>query len=57
MNMPKGHTECYFSEDSRHTFQLSNTAAVNALVLELVAKGWKVGTHIKGDFITVYWGA
>ena len=60
MALPKGHTECYFSEVNR--FATSDFELAKSIALDKILMGWKVGleqTNLHGQPVeyTVYWGA
>jgi ribulose bisphosphate carboxylase small subunit len=59
MHLPSGHTECYFSEDSRHNYPEADAKIMMQHVEELLSKGWKVGFIFNPTtkFFTLYWGA
>lgn len=57
MHIPKGHTECYFSEANRVT--TNDFLLAKALLIDFALKGWKVGIEQDHKTLeyTVYWGA
>lgn len=58
MNLPTGHTECYFLSGNR--FTTTDFEAATKWAISQMLKGWKVGieqdTKNNREY-TVYWGA
>lgn len=60
MSLPKGHTECYFSEVNR--LVTKDIEIVKQVLISQAAGGWKVAyeqTNLVGKPLeyTIYWGA